>query len=83
MLDLNLPGRTGLEVLAELKADRDLLVIPVVVLTISAAEDDVRRSYSLHANAYITKPADFDAFAGAIQQVARWFLGFIELPGSR
>jgi len=82
VLDLNLPRRTGLEVLADLKADRDLLAIPVLVLTISAAPPDVQRSYSLHANAYIVKPADFDSFTDAIKQIASWFLGLIELPRS-
>jgi CheY-like chemotaxis protein len=80
VLDLNLPRRTGLEVLADLKADRDLLVIPVLVLTTSAAPADIQRSYSLHANAYITKPADFDSFTDAINQIASWFLGLIKLP---
>jgi CheY-like chemotaxis protein len=62
VLDLNLPRRTGLEVLADLKADQDLLTIPVLILTTSAAPPDVQRSYSLHASAYIAKPADLDGF---------------------
>lgn len=78
VLDLNLPRRTGLEVLADLKAD--LLVIPVLILTTSAAPADIQRSYSLHANAYITKPADFDSFTDAINQIASWFLRLIKLP---
>jgi CheY-like chemotaxis protein len=80
VLDLNLPRRTGLEVLADLKADRDLLVIPVLILTASAAPADIQRSYSLHANAYIIKPADFDSFTDAINQIASWFLRLIKLP---
>jgi CheY-like chemotaxis protein len=80
---LNLPRRTGLEVLADLKADRDLLVIPVLILTTSAAPADIQRSYSLHANAYITKPADFDSFTDAINQIASWFLRLIKLPRTR
>jgi len=82
VLDLSLPRRTGLEVLADLKADRDLLAIPVLTLTISAAPLDIQRSYSLHANAYIVKPADVDGFTDAIKQIASWFLGLIELPRS-
>lgn len=72
MLDLNLPRRTGLEVLAGLKAGRDLLPIPVLILATSAAPPDLQRSYSLHASAYVTKPADFDGFTAAIRQIARW-----------
>jgi CheY-like chemotaxis protein len=64
----------------DLKADRDLLVIPVLVLTTSAAPPDIQRSYSPHGNAYITKPADFDSFTDAINQIASWFLGLIKLP---
>jgi CheY-like chemotaxis protein len=82
LLDLNLPRRNGLEVLEELKTDPDLLSIPVVVLTTSAAPEDIVRSYALHANAYVTKPTDFDSFANAIRQIASWFLGLIELPGT-
>ncbi|MGD0606270.1 MAG: response regulator, partial [Streptosporangiaceae bacterium] len=62
LLDVNLPRRSGLEVLAELKQDPDLLLIPVVMLTTSQAEEDILRSYSLHANAFITKPVDFEQF---------------------
>jgi two-component system response regulator len=83
LLDLNLPRRSGLEVLEELKSDPDLLSIPVVVLTTSAAPEDVVRSYALHANAYVTKPTDFDSFADAVRQIANWFLELIELPRSR
>ena len=75
MLDLNLPRRTGLEVLADLKAGQDLLAIPVLILTTSAAPPDVQRSYSLHASAYVSKPADFDGFTDAIRQIARWIPG--------
>jgi CheY-like chemotaxis protein len=80
VVDLNLPRRTGLEILADLKADQDLLTIPVLILTNSAAPPDIRRSYSLHASAYVDKPADFDGFTDAIRQIARWFLELIELP---
>jgi len=80
LLDLNLPRRNGLEVLAELKADRDLLTIPVVILTTSQAEGDIMASYRLHANAYITKPTSFDLFTEAIRQVNDFFLTLVKLP---
>jgi CheY-like chemotaxis protein len=82
LLDLNLPRRNGLEVLAELKSDAALLAIPVVVLTTSQAEDDILRSYSLHANAYISKPVDFDKFVGVIGQIDDFFLTLVKLPCS-
>ncbi|HYV81446.1 MAG TPA: response regulator [Streptosporangiaceae bacterium] len=80
LLDLNLPRRNGLEVLAELKADSDLLTIPVVILTTSQAEADIAASYQLHANAYITKPPSFDLFTEAIRRVDDFFLALVELP---
>ena len=82
LLDLNLPRRNGLEVLAELKADDALLSIPVVVLTTSQAQEDILRSYSLHANAYISKPVDFEKFVGVIGQIDDFFLGLVKLPYS-
>lgn len=81
LLDLNLPRRNGLEVLAELKADSSLLSIPVVILTTSQAQEDILRSYSLHANAYISKPVDFDKFTGVIGQIDDFFLTLVKLPG--
>jgi CheY-like chemotaxis protein len=80
LLDLNLPRRGGLEVLAELKADEDLKSIPVVVLTTSAAQDDILRSYQLHANAYVTKPTGFDLFIDAIRKVDNFYLALARLP---
>src|SRR5580692_12958838 len=80
LLDLNLPRRNGLEVLAEMKADTDLLSIPVVVLTTSQADEDILRSYSLHANAYISKPVDFERFMEVIQQIDTFFITVVELP---
>jgi CheY-like chemotaxis protein len=80
LLDLNLPRRNGLEVLAELKADQQLLSIPVIVLTTSQAEEDVVRSYSLHANAFISKPVDFDRFIDVIRQIDDFFLTLVQLP---
>jgi CheY-like chemotaxis protein len=80
LLDLNLPGRNGLEVLAELKADPALRIIPVVILTTSQAEEDILRSYSLHANAYVTKPVEADSFMSAIWQIDRFFAATAQLP---
>jgi CheY-like chemotaxis protein len=80
LLDLNLPRRDGREVLAELKADADLCRIPVVVLTTSEAEDDIARSYSLHANAYVTKPVDFDRFVEVVRQIDDFFVTLVKLP---
>ena len=80
LLDLNLPRRGGLEVLADLKADPDLSSIPVVVLTTSQAEADIMRSYELHANAYVIKPIDAAKFADAIKQIDEFFLILTERP---
>ena len=80
LLDLNLPRRNGLEVLADVKSDAELLSIPVVVLTTSQAEEDILRSYALHANAYISKPVDFDHFNDVIRQINKFFLTLVELP---
>jgi CheY-like chemotaxis protein len=80
LLDLNLPRRTGLEVLADLKSDDDLQTIPVVVLTTSQAEEDIVRSYSLHANAYVSKPVDFQRFSEAVRQINDFFLTLVKLP---
>jgi CheY-like chemotaxis protein len=80
LLDLNLPRRGGLEVLADLKADPDLRTIPVVVLTTSQAEKDILRSYQLHTNAYIVKPIDADQFSEAIGQIDGFFLTLSAQP---
>lgn len=80
LLDLNLPGRSGLEVLAEVKADPDLRRIPVVVLTTSGSAEDIARSYDLHANVYVAKPVDFDEFARVVQQIDQFFGRVAELP---
>jgi CheY-like chemotaxis protein len=80
LLDVNLPRRSGLEVLAELKQDPDLLMIPVVMLTTSRAEQDILRSYALHANAFVSKPVDFEHFVDAIRQIDRFFLTLVCLP---
>jgi CheY-like chemotaxis protein len=80
LLDVNLPRLSGLEVLAELKRDPELLQIPVVMLTTSQAEEDILRSYELHANAYVSKPVDFENFVAAIRQIDDFFLTLVELP---
>jgi CheY-like chemotaxis protein len=80
LLDVNLPRVSGLEVLAELKRDPDLLRIPVVILTTSQAEEDILRSYQLHANAYVSKPVDFEQFITAIRQIDTFFLTLVQLP---
>jgi two-component system, chemotaxis family, response regulator Rcp1 len=81
MLDLNLPRKDGREVLAELKQDANLKMIPVVVLTTSRAEQDVLRSYELHANCYITKPVDFQQFLQVIESIEQFWLTVVALPG--
>ena len=81
LLDLNLPRKAGHEVLAEIKTDPELHRIPVVVLTTSDAEEDVLRSYDLHANAYVTKPVDFDRFLHVVRQIDEFFVTVVKLPG--
>lgn len=80
LLDLNLPRRDGREVLAEVKADDDLRRIPVVVLTTSQAEEDIVRSYDLHANAYVTKPVDFDRFVDVVKSIDEFYFTIVRLP---
>jgi CheY-like chemotaxis protein len=80
LLDLNLPKRDGRQVLADIKGDADLRRIPVVVLSTSAAQEDIVRSYDLHANAYVTKPVDFDRFVTVIRQIDDFFISVATLP---
>ena len=80
LLDLNLPRMDGREVLAAMKSDDQLRRIPVVVLTTSEAEEDVLRSYALHANAYVTKPVDFDRFIEVVRQIDDFFVSVVRLP---
>jgi CheY-like chemotaxis protein len=80
LLDLNLPRRDGRQVLAEIKGDPELCQIPVVVLTTSQAEEDVLRSYQLHANAYVTKPVDFERFISVVKQIDEFFVSVVKLP---
>ena len=81
LLDLNLPRMDGRQVLHAIKSDPELSSIPVVVLTTSEAEDDVLRSYSLHANAYVTKPVDFERFIDVVRQIDNFFVTVVRLPG--
>jgi CheY-like chemotaxis protein len=80
LLDLNLPRVDGREVLAEIKKDESLRSIPVVVLTTSQADEDILRSYQLHANAYVTKPVDFDRFVSVVRQIDDFFISVVKLP---
>lgn len=80
LLDLNLPRKDGREVLAEIKEDENLKVIPVIVLTTSRTEEDILRSYRLHANCYITKPVDFDSFTDAIATLEKFWFAVVTLP---
>ncbi len=80
LLDLNLPRRDGREVLEEIKKDVDLQQIPVVVLTTSQAEEDILRSYRLHANAYVAKPVDFESFIAVVRQIDQFFVSVVKLP---
>jgi len=80
LLDLNLPRVDGREVLEAMKNDEALRSIPVVVLTTSEAEEDVVRSYALHANAYVTKPVDFDRFIEVVRQIDEFFVEVVRLP---
>ncbi|MBA9003812.1 MULTISPECIES: response regulator [Thermomonospora] len=80
LLDLNLPRKDGREVLGEVKADPDLRSIPVVVLTTSEADEDILRSYHLHANAYVTKPVDFERFIEVVRQIDDFFVTVVKLP---
>ena len=80
LLDLNLPKKDGREVLAEIKQDPDLRRIPVVVLTISSAEEDILKSYNLHANAYVNKPLDLEQFAKITKAIEDFWFTVVKLP---
>jgi CheY-like chemotaxis protein len=80
LLDLNLPRLDGREVLARIKADPGLRRIPVVVLTTSSSDEDIVRSYDLHANAYVTKPVDFEQFMSVVRQIDEFFVSIVALP---
>ena len=80
LLDLNLPKKDGREVLAEIKRDTELARIPVIILTTSAAENDIINTYSNHANCYITKPVDFKQFISVIRAIENFWLTIVKLP---
>lgn len=80
LLDLNLPGKDGREILKEIKSDDALKHIPVVVLTTSAADQDISRAYALHANCYITKPVDLEQFMQVVRSIDHFWLTIVKLP---
>jgi len=80
LLDLNLPRYDGRQVLERIRADPDLTHMPVVILTTSSSEEDVLRSYKLHANAFVTKPVDVNQFIAAVRQIDKFFLSVVCLP---
>jgi CheY-like chemotaxis protein len=80
LLDLNLPRKDGREVLREVKEDQDLRMIPVVVLTTSKAEEDIMRSYSLHANCYVSKPLAFQQFLDVVRSIEDFWFTIVRLP---
>ncbi len=82
LLDLNLPKYDGRQLLEKIKSDPDLARIPVVVLTTSSSEEDILRSYQLHANAYVTKPVDLDQFMKAVRQIDEFFVQVVRLPAT-
>ncbi len=80
LLDLNLPKKNGREVLAEIKSDETLRRIPVVILTVSKAEEDILKSYDLHANCYISKPIDFEQFTKVVKTIQNFWFTIVMLP---
>ncbi len=80
ILDLNLPKKDGREVLAEIKSDDNLKLIPVVIMTTSQAEEDILKAYSLHANCYITKPLELDQFINSIKSIVEFWFALVKLP---
>jgi two-component system, chemotaxis family, response regulator Rcp1 len=83
LLDLNLPIKDGREVLAEIKADPNLKRIPVVILTTSKAEEDILKTYNLHANCYITKPVDLEQFVTVVRYIEDFWLAIVKLPNGK
>jgi CheY-like chemotaxis protein len=83
LLDLNLPRKNGREVLAEIKADDNLKNIPVVVLTTSSDEEDILKSYDLHANCYVIKPVEFPNFVRAVQSIQQFWFSIVTLPSGK
>ncbi|MDY6964707.1 MAG: response regulator [Halobacteriota archaeon] len=81
LLDLNMPRKNGREVLEEIKTDDNLKRIPVVILTTSKAEEDILRTYDLHANCYISKPVDMDQFIDVVKLIENFWFTVVKLPG--
>jgi chemotaxis family two-component system response regulator Rcp1 len=80
LLDLNLPRKDGRQLLAEIKADLDLRRIPVVIVTSSQAEEDILKTYDLHANCYVTKPVDLDRFVEVVKSIEDFWISIVKLP---
>lgn len=80
LLDLSIPTKAGLDVLVEIKADQVLKLIPVIILTASQAEQDIVRSYNLHANAYVIKPMNLDEFIAVVKSIEGFWFGVVKLP---
>lgn len=80
LLDLNLPKKSGQELLTEIKADKNLMTIPVVVLTTSSSEVDILKSYKLHANCYLVKPVELEEFIEVVKSIENFWLAFVKLP---
>ncbi len=80
LLDLNLPKKDGREVLEEIRADKDLTTIPVVILSSSKAEEDITKAYKLHANCYISKPVDLDQFVRIVRAIENFWFSIVKLP---
>jgi chemotaxis family two-component system response regulator Rcp1 len=83
LLDLNLPVMDGRQVLEKIKEDQDLKRIPVVILTTSKAEEDILRTYNLHANCYVTKPVDLDQFVNVVKSLEDFWLAIVKLPNHK
>lgn len=79
-LDINMPKKNGMEVLKDLKSDKNFLQIPVVVMTTSEDESDIAQSYGLHANSYVTKPVDFEKFTNVVKSIEHFWFSIVELP---
>lgn len=83
LMDLNMPRKDGLRTLKEIKEDPDLKSIPVVILTVSSSEEDILKSYNLHANSYVTKPLDLDEFASVVKGIEEFWFTIVKLPSNK
>lgn len=83
LLDLNLPKKNGRELLADIKADENLMTIPVVILTTSSDEADILKSYQLHVNCYLVKPVELEQFVEVVKSIEHFWLAFVELPSGQ